>query len=198
MPKRVLILSAAELPWALPLKEAVTAMEEAFRAPERDLQIPLRTQLTLKETGSTFFVMPALGTSLKALGTKVAGVIPHNRDSGHDPVQAYYLLLSAADGRLLALMDGNYLTSARTAATSALATRLMARDVPSRLAICGTGTQARFHLRAIPEVKTRLRPDRKSTRLNSSHVSISYAVFCLKKKTAIAGRKCSGIIGPSA
>src|SRR5438067_2508156 len=28
--------------------------------------------------------------------------------------------------------------------------------------------------------------DRKSTRLNSSHVSISYAVFCLKKKTACA------------
>src|SRR5699024_11669237 len=28
----------------------------------------------------------------------------------------------------------------------------------------------------------RLRPDRKSTRLNSSHVSISYAVFCLEKK----------------
>src|SRR5690349_22421203 len=27
------------------------------------------------------------------------------------------------------------------------------------------------------------RPDRKSTRLNSSHVEISYAVFCLKKKT---------------
>src|SRR5207302_11108938 len=26
------------------------------------------------------------------------------------------------------------------------------------------------------------RPDRKSTRLNSSHVKISYAVFCLKKK----------------
>src|SRR5437868_15216905 len=28
--------------------------------------------------------------------------------------------------------------------------------------------------------------DRKSTRLNSSHVSISYAVFCLKKKTTFA------------
>src|SRR5436309_3758924 len=28
-----------------------------------------------------------------------------------------------------------------------------------------------------------LKPDRKSTRLNSSHVKISYAVFCLKKKT---------------
>src|SRR5438067_3464522 len=30
-------------------------------------------------------------------------------------------------------------------------------------------------------------PDRKSTRLNSSHVSISYAVFCLKKKKAAYG-----------
>src|SRR3712207_7421401 len=29
----------------------------------------------------------------------------------------------------------------------------------------------------------RLVPDRKSTRLNSSHANISYAVFCLKKKT---------------
>src|SRR5699024_12728971 len=33
-------------------------------------------------------------------------------------------------------------------------------------------------------------PDRKSTRLNSSHVSISYAVFCLKKKTE---RSCTRI-----
>src|SRR3712207_6874921 len=31
----------------------------------------------------------------------------------------------------------------------------------------------------------RRRPDRKSTRLNSSHANISYAVFCLKKKTNI-------------
>src|SRR5436309_4114288 len=30
-----------------------------------------------------------------------------------------------------------------------------------------------------------LEPDRKSTRLNSSHVKISYAVFCLKKKNSI-------------
>src|SRR3989442_3044903 len=33
------------------------------------------------------------------------------------------------------------------------------------------------------EADLRLHPDRKSTRLNSSHVRISYAVFCLKKKT---------------
>src|SRR5699024_12181289 len=37
--------------------------------------------------------------------------------------------------------------------------------------------------------------DRKSTRLNSSHVSISYAVFCLKKKTMDAGSTSSLILG---
>src|SRR5438874_8503057 len=35
---------------------------------------------------------------------------------------------------------------------------------------------------AAPVVEIRMKRDRKSTRLNSSHVEISYAVFCLKKK----------------
>src|SRR3712207_9361613 len=35
-------------------------------------------------------------------------------------------------------------------------------------------------------LRGRARLDRKSTRLNSSHANISYAVFCLKKKTAAA------------
>src|SRR5690625_6503975 len=38
-----------------------------------------------------------------------------------------------------------------------------------------------IHLRG-PEAPNALDQDRKSTRLNSSHVAISYAVFCLKKK----------------
>src|SRR5438045_7413386 len=36
-----------------------------------------------------------------------------------------------------------------------------------------------------PGARAHLRPDRKSTRLNSSHLGISYAVFCLKKKKKI-------------
>src|SRR5205809_6197183 len=38
----------------------------------------------------------------------------------------------------------------------------------------------------------RRNPDRKSTRLNSSHGYISYAVFCLKKKKQTISRQCSG------
>src|SRR5438874_5651864 len=38
------------------------------------------------------------------------------------------------------------------------------------------------HRRGLPMSRRRAARDRKSTRLNSSHVEISYAVFCLKKK----------------
>src|SRR2546430_1956953 len=64
-----------------------------------------------------------------------------------------------------------------------------------------------FHVEEGPEVETdyynfqalnipadhpaRDMQDRKSTRLNSSHSQISYAVFCLKKKTALLSRLCS-------
>src|SRR5438034_7818724 len=44
------------------------------------------------------------------------------------------------------------------------------------------GSRAIFRLRSAPGDELALR-DRKSTRLNSSHTVISYAVFCLKKKT---------------
>src|SRR5690554_7665322 len=43
-----------------------------------------------------------------------------------------------------------------------------------------------FALKEFGNIYTRImNPDRKSTRLNSSHVRISYAVFCLKKKKKI-------------
>src|SRR5437868_14573204 len=54
-----------------------------------------------------------------------------------------------------------------------------------RLRRCRRGGRRRAAHRSRRRPHGRLRPgggDRKSTRLNSSHVSISYAVFCLKKK----------------
>src|SRR5207249_8207918 len=58
--------------------------------------------------------------------------------------------------------------------------RLVARDHPRARASKGDGlVVAALRLAQDPPHEGR---DRKSTRLNSSHVSISYAVFCLKKK----------------
>src|SRR6266571_8181206 len=47
---------------------------------------------------------------------------------------------------------------------------------------CGRGADGRGGRRLCHDHQADTRPDRKSTRLNSSHMSISYAVFCLKKK----------------
>src|SRR5690625_5606637 len=47
-----------------------------------------------------------------------------------------------------------------------------------------------FHINFKPGVDS----DRKSTRLNSSHVAISYAVFCLKKKTRLVSPNISGLV----
>src|SRR5690349_23604297 len=55
------------------------------------------------------------------------------------------------------------------------------RDRPGRgHQVAGDGRDAEEH--TAEQVDQRPPPDRKSTRLNSSHVEISYAVFCLKKK----------------
>src|SRR6266511_4997865 len=67
-------------------------------------------------------------------------------------------------------------TPGKVAALSSKAVRPDPSDptVPSVAALC-------VYPNLVPHAVARLR-DRKSTRLNSSHVKISYAVFCLKKK----------------
>src|SRR2546422_1943073 len=60
----------------------------------------------------------------------------------------------------------------------------------------GRKHQIRIHLAHIghPIVGDKLYGDRKSTRLNSSHGYISYAVFCLKKKKMkLNARRCNAV-----
>jgi ornithine cyclodeaminase len=57
------------------------------------------------------------------------------------------------NGTPVALMDGTYITATRTAAGSALATKLLARENAHVLAILGTGVQAHSHAQAIPRVR---------------------------------------------
>src|SRR5258705_5617342 len=70
------------------------------------------------------------------------------------------------------------------------------RSIPRAFALCDSTPLAFFQLGrvSVRGVKTRTTDqhqkqdcmqDRKSTRLNSSHLGISYAVFCLKKKQAV-------------
>lgn len=95
--------------------------------------------------------MAAYVPSLEVLATKLVSLFPHNRD--RPTHQALVLCFDPATGTPIALMDGTHITAARTAAGSALATKLLAREEVRILAILGTGVQAESHARAVTRVR---------------------------------------------
>jgi len=107
--------------------------------------------------------MPAYRVSNPALyGLKAICVFPENPKLGKDAHQGGVMLFSGETGELLSLMNASTITEIRTAAVSGVATRLLARPDAARLAIIGSGVQARSHLAAIASVR-----DIRSTRVVS-------------------------------
>ena len=87
-------------------------------------------------------------------GTKLLFVLQDNPSRGLDSHQGQVILADGETGQLRALLDASAVTAIRTAAVSALATRLLAREDARVLAIVGTGVQARKHLESIPLVRS--------------------------------------------
>jgi ornithine cyclodeaminase len=87
------------------------------------------------------------------LGIKVITVFPGNHERGEESHLGSVLLFEAEMGRPLAILDAAAVTAIRTAAVSALATRLLARQDAGDLALLGSGVQARSHLAALREVR---------------------------------------------
>ena len=116
-------------------------------------QQPLRTVLELGEQRSFFGIMPASLANPRAVGTKLVTVFPSNHERGLPSHLATIVLLDPDTGALLALLDGRYITEARTAAVSAVSADLLALPDAGALAIIGTGVQARSHLEALACVR---------------------------------------------
>lgn len=93
--------------------------------------------------------MVAYVPSLDVLAAKLVAVFPRAALSH----QAVIAVFDPRTGEPVALLDGTAITAQRTAAASALATRLLARDDASVLAILGTGVQAEWHARYLPRVR---------------------------------------------
>ncbi|MDP9275091.1 MAG: ornithine cyclodeaminase family protein [Chloroflexota bacterium] len=115
------------------------------------VSMPSRIAAIVPERDALLAAMPAYLPSSGALATKLVSLFPRNTD--RPTHQAVIVVFDAENGSPLALMDGEAITAARTAAGSALATDLLARRDAQVLAIIGTGVQARAHLRAVPRVR---------------------------------------------
>ncbi|HSL21967.1 MAG TPA: ornithine cyclodeaminase family protein [Vicinamibacterales bacterium] len=148
------LLGEADVRQLLRMPDLIEAMEAALRAYSSGLtEQPLRTVLRTGEDMSFFGVMPAFQREPAALGTKIVTVCPANAAKGLPTHLATILLMDPSTGELVAVLDGRYITEARTAAVSAAATRALAREDASVLAILGSGVQAHSHLEAIGLVR---------------------------------------------
>src|SRR5262245_56781199 len=116
-------------------------------------QQPLRTVLELGDRQAFFGIMPASLAEPPAVGTKLVTVFPSNHEKGLPSHLATIVLLDPDTGALLAILDGRYITEARTAAVSAVSADVLALPAAGILAIIGSGVQARSHLEALACVR---------------------------------------------
>lgn len=148
------VISGEEVARAVQMAEAIEAVKNSFiQLSEGKAQVPLRTQLQVKEKGSTLF-MPAYLAESAGLGVKIVSVFPQNIEYGLPTIHAVVIVLEAATGRALAIMEGAYLTALRTGAASGLATDLLARQSARVAAIIGAGAQGRTQLEAVCTVRS--------------------------------------------
>lgn len=112
--------------------------------------MPPRGAASIPDRHAMLAAMPAFLPSAGALTSKLVSLFPDNID--RPTHQAVIVCFDAHTGTPLALMDGTYITAARTAAGSALATRLLARPNSAVVTVIGTGVQARSHARALANV----------------------------------------------
>ena len=154
MPNPVL-LSEADVRAVLPMTDLIAAMEGALaQFSVGAVTQPVRTVLEVGADRAYFGVMPASLDDPPAVGAKLVTVYAKNHDKGLPSHLATIVLLDHATGALVAIVDGRYVTEARTAAVSAVSVKHLARPDARVLGIIGSGVQARSHLEAIRHVRS--------------------------------------------
>ena len=145
-----IILSEEEVRNRLRMEDLIPAMAGALRDLSAGAVLqPLRTVLSISPHNGFLGVMPAAG---RALGAKLVTFYPQNKKVPTH--HAMILLFRPETGEPLAVMDGRLITEMRTAAVSAVATKLLARQDANVLTILGSGVQARSHLEALQLVRS--------------------------------------------
>ncbi len=148
------LLTEAHVRSVLPMTHLIAAMESAVaRFSAGEVVQPVRTVLLVGPQKAYFGVMPASIGHPAAMGAKLVTVFNSNAARGLPSHLATILLFDPDTGALIAVMDGRFITEARTAAVSAVSARHLARSEARRLAIIGTGVQARSHLESLVEVR---------------------------------------------
>ncbi len=134
----MLVLDEQQTSRALPWPELIGAIERIFAG---GCVVPVRHHLDVAVPGerdATLLMMPAWIPG-EYIGVKLLSVFPDNHLRSLPAIFGTYLLSSGKTGEMLAVIEGGELTARRTAATSALAARYLAREDAEEMLVVGTG-----------------------------------------------------------
>jgi len=146
---KLLVLASRHVHELLTYRECAEVMRAALAARARgQIQQPLRTIVRPRDAAGFMALMPAYSPAA-GYGLKAICITPGNPAVGKDAHQGGVLLFDVSTGEPRALVNASAVTEIRTAATSAVATDLLARPDAAELAIIGIGVQGRAHAHAI-------------------------------------------------
>lgn len=141
-----LVLTDEDVQGLASARALIPAIESGFRE-EAAGQLVEAPRTNLETAGAFFRLMGAMLPPEGLMGFKVFG--------GELPAGISYLtgVLEIGGGRLLALMNGAYLTAARTGAVAGIAAKYLARPDAAAVAVIGSGLEARTNLEAMCAVR---------------------------------------------
>jgi alanine dehydrogenase len=142
----MLLLNAREVEHLADMDKLVAAVEAGVREQAAG-QVVLPPRLNLPNGRGFFRIMPTVMNGSGIMGFKAF------HGSVQDGVRYFIAIYEQASGRLLAMMDAHYLTAARTGATTGVATKFMANRDARRVAVIGSGLEARTNLLGVYAVR---------------------------------------------
>jgi ornithine cyclodeaminase/alanine dehydrogenase-like protein (mu-crystallin family) len=144
------VVRGSEVRELLPMGECIELIERTMIAvSEGRVVLPLRSLLTMPKQIGMMGCMPGYLAEPEAFGIKLVSLMPRNKPPHFSSHLGVVLLFECEHGQPVALLDAAAITAIRTAAASAVATRLLARADAADLALLGAGEQAQSHLAAM-------------------------------------------------
>jgi ornithine cyclodeaminase len=149
------IVTEAELRELVNEQEALEAVEVAFKALTQGRAIqPPPMGMDLEQVRGEVHVKGAYLQGEDTFAMKVASGFYDNPSKGLPTGSGLVLVFDAQTGAPLGLLqDNGFLTEMRTGAAGALAVRLLAPEVPLSVGVIGAGSQARYQLRAMAQLR---------------------------------------------
>lgn len=150
-----LILTRTAVASLLDVDDCIRVVEDAFRQHALGTAVPPGVLGVYVEHGGFHVKAAGVYTPRPYFAAKVNGNFSENpKRHGLPTIQGVIILADLTNGTPLAVLDSIEITIQRTAAATAVAAKLLARDAPAVVTIVGCGTQGRAQLRSLCHVRT--------------------------------------------